>query len=188
MMFRDMMRCVSGACCAAVMMCGASMVEDAKGMNDDHKTQDEYDMASLSPIVIDFPFLVSSKPWIEPLEWCRLFELISPNVEFMLNVGDVSYSLDAIRIFCSGAFESFVSFVGSSYCDSVATNRVISFFNLFPLALHDIIAPHEYGVLKQLVCNLDSERKPILTQADGAIFRLVYPVLDNYLRCQSLHF
>jgi hypothetical protein len=32
MMFRDMMRCVSGACCAAVMMCSC---EDASGMLED---------------------------------------------------------------------------------------------------------------------------------------------------------
>ncbi|MDR0677893.1 MAG: hypothetical protein LBF57_04485 [Holosporaceae bacterium] len=32
MNYRDMMKCVSGACCAAVVVCGVSMVEDISGM------------------------------------------------------------------------------------------------------------------------------------------------------------
>jgi hypothetical protein len=209
MMFRDMMRCVSGVCCAAVVMYanGAlGMVE--KMVGDPEKNSELVQLASLrqsdpsfyASIHISFPcFLGCCGEY--PEKWPAWLARISQSVALLRSgkfSDDIKYARPAVSgISSSYTFEEIVKFCHSDLCDTSSRETLSSLFHLVPMVIRELPVLSEKekaikGVLTSYFPNkvvadytafLEkiTPTKPLVSMEDAPLFRSVCHTVDAHM-------
>jgi hypothetical protein len=202
MMFRDMMRCVGGVCCAAVMVCGM----DVTGMNGRNvtdwnvikKNDTHFDGVSFTSLSVNFPVFLGSSASAIPSEWPRALDDISEEVsalqlEQYAHCWPSAYA--AINRMSHFAFKDLVAFCESSFCALSHRATLLSLISLVPNVLGKFSVPADEDTIfiynlpsssdmEKLICDFNifltkipPSPFPIVSISDASVFQRVSDTL-----------
>jgi hypothetical protein len=163
MMFRDIVRGVCGACCAAVMMCASGVL----GM-DSHNESSADTMAELAYKLRDsnlttFNSRIVNIPYPTPSEWQESFKMIEEGMAILSSFPEywVMRFIKSSIIAFPCRFLSFADFCSSEFFDEESRARVIMFLTLCKRAFAALPHNHSEHVVKEFKSIIQDRSKYI---------------------------
>jgi hypothetical protein len=205
MNFRDIIKSVSGACCAAAVLSGV----DVRGMDNDPEKNSEFvrlaslrhsDPSFYASICISFPYFLGCCGNY-PEKWPRALANISQSVVLLRSAkfnDDLKYARPAVSgISSSYTFNEIVEFCRSDLCDVNSRETLFSLFHLVPMVIRGLPALSEKekaikGVLTsyfpdKVVADFTifleevTSTKPLVSMENASLFQGVSNVVSAHM-------
>jgi hypothetical protein len=184
MMLRDIMRCVSSACCAAaVMMCASGvlgMVEVADGVEKLNMIPVSSSFDKFKAIDFDFCRFLSGSRSSSTRNWSEEIQNISQNISDLLMAtsdSDIRYAYGSIYGICSYRFNDFCNFCSTLSEKSLDRHVVVSFLTLIPRVLASLPSAEENGhtakAFSEFLANVSLTSSTLVTSSSRSLFKEV---------------